>query len=563
MSVATGQEMPKAAVTLGKALNDPVRGISALTRVGVTFTDAQKKTITALAESGKSMEAQKIILAELNKEFGGSAEALGNTLPGRINVLRQTFSNFAGELVASLVPALERVVTWATVHGPEIEAVMRGVFERLGAAVRTAAGVFQEIVSAGSSFAQFLREHETTATAFAAGVAALATGIGAYVIASKAAAIATGTWAAAQAILNAALAANPIGAVIIGLAALAGGLVVAYQRSETFRSVVQRALDAARVAFDAVKTAAVAVADHLRGPLAVAADAARVAFAAFRQGVDFVRAAIDFLMPVIRLAAKFYEAEFKLAVGVAKVAIDAFKTGLDLARSAANTLLAAGRSVATFLEAGWETAVTAAKAVADGFEAAISAVKTALNAVKTAGTAVVNFLGAAWRAAWSAADSALAPVRATLDGLASVLDRIIGLASSAAGAIERVASVAGKLGGIAGAVGSILPGKAAGGPVLAGHAYIVGEKGPEVFVPSFAGTIVPKLEGMAPALASMAAGPVGPLPVSRTVAAAAGDGINVTVHVHGSVVTEGELVRKVRDGFNEALRANPRLGTTF
>ncbi|KKL59122.1 hypothetical protein LCGC14_2218480, partial [marine sediment metagenome] len=77
MSVATGQEMTGSALLLGKALNDPIAGLSALTRVGITFTDAQKDQIKALAESGDVMGAQKIILGELEKQFGGSAAALG------------------------------------------------------------------------------------------------------------------------------------------------------------------------------------------------------------------------------------------------------------------------------------------------------------------------------------------------------------------------------------------------------------------------------------------------------------------------------------------------------
>ena len=75
MSTAMGTEPKQAAIQLGKALNDPIKGISALSRVGVTFTDGQKKTIKSLVDGGKTMQAQKIILKELNSEFGGSAAA--------------------------------------------------------------------------------------------------------------------------------------------------------------------------------------------------------------------------------------------------------------------------------------------------------------------------------------------------------------------------------------------------------------------------------------------------------------------------------------------------------
>lgn len=69
MSKALGQDTKSSAIQLGKALNDPVKGITALTRVGVSFTKDQQKQITALVKSGHSMKAQKIILGELAKEF--------------------------------------------------------------------------------------------------------------------------------------------------------------------------------------------------------------------------------------------------------------------------------------------------------------------------------------------------------------------------------------------------------------------------------------------------------------------------------------------------------------
>ena len=75
MSQALGQDLSSSSIQLGKALNDPVSGISALTRVGVSFTDQQKEQIKTMAESGDVAGAQKLILEELNKEFGGQAKA--------------------------------------------------------------------------------------------------------------------------------------------------------------------------------------------------------------------------------------------------------------------------------------------------------------------------------------------------------------------------------------------------------------------------------------------------------------------------------------------------------
>lgn len=75
MAQALGTDASGSAIQLGKALNDPVQGISALSRVGVSFTDQQKEQIKTMQESGDMTGAQVVILDELRKEFGGSAKA--------------------------------------------------------------------------------------------------------------------------------------------------------------------------------------------------------------------------------------------------------------------------------------------------------------------------------------------------------------------------------------------------------------------------------------------------------------------------------------------------------
>jgi len=119
MSVALGQDTKQSAIQLGKALQDPIKGITALRRVGVNFTQAQQDQIKALVKSGDTLSAQKIILQELQREFGGSAEAAGKTLPGQMNILRENFNNLAGEIVQTVVPALQ-VVTKLFVQHPKL-----------------------------------------------------------------------------------------------------------------------------------------------------------------------------------------------------------------------------------------------------------------------------------------------------------------------------------------------------------------------------------------------------------------------------------------------------------
>ena len=80
MAAVMDTDLAGSAVQLGKAINDPILGVSALSEVGVNFTYKQKEMIRALVESGKLMQAQGVILSELESEFGGAAEAMANPL---------------------------------------------------------------------------------------------------------------------------------------------------------------------------------------------------------------------------------------------------------------------------------------------------------------------------------------------------------------------------------------------------------------------------------------------------------------------------------------------------
>ena len=123
LSVAMGTDMQSAALQVGKALQDPIRGLTALRRVGVSFTTAQEDQIKALVESGETMKAQKIILRELQKEFGGSAKAAGETFGGQINIARERLNNFLGDLVAKAIPYLERLAAWIRQNWPQVRKV--------------------------------------------------------------------------------------------------------------------------------------------------------------------------------------------------------------------------------------------------------------------------------------------------------------------------------------------------------------------------------------------------------------------------------------------------------
>lgn len=118
MSTALGQDLKSSAIQVGKALQDPINGITALRRVGVNFTDDQKEVISKLVETGKVMEAQRLILKELNTEFGGSAVAAGQTFSGQLTILKNNFGELeekiGGVLVKALNPFVAKMVNLVT-----------------------------------------------------------------------------------------------------------------------------------------------------------------------------------------------------------------------------------------------------------------------------------------------------------------------------------------------------------------------------------------------------------------------------------------------------------------
>lgn len=131
MSVAMGTEPKAAAVQLGKALNDPTKGLSALSRVGITFDAQQTSTIKKLQESGHTMKAQKIILKELNSEFGGSAKAAGDTFSGSMSRLKNVFGDLLRDTLMPALPALTKFAKFLETKGVPALGKLGGGFSKL------------------------------------------------------------------------------------------------------------------------------------------------------------------------------------------------------------------------------------------------------------------------------------------------------------------------------------------------------------------------------------------------------------------------------------------------
>lgn len=209
-----------AAMQLGKALSDPEKGITALRRAGINFTDAQKEQIKTLVQSGDVLGAQKLILAEVESQVGGTAAA---TATG-FDIMRVAIENVSERFGALLLPYIEKFATFVTNKVVPYLNNLADVLgeEGVGAAIKLLAGDFVNMTTNMGTFGNILLGLTTAFIAF------------------KGVAIAA---AIAQNLFNVALLNNPIGRVVAILIVLGAAVVAAYLKFEGFRKVVNSVIN--------------------------------------------------------------------------------------------------------------------------------------------------------------------------------------------------------------------------------------------------------------------------------------------------------------------------------
>jgi hypothetical protein len=130
MATAMGTDLQTATVQVGKALNDPIQGVTALRRVGVQLSDAQEEQIKKFVELGDVASAQGVILGELSTQFGGSAAAAADTFGGRITQLKNAFGEIQETIGMALLPILtelaKKLADFLIAHQADIETFVRG-----------------------------------------------------------------------------------------------------------------------------------------------------------------------------------------------------------------------------------------------------------------------------------------------------------------------------------------------------------------------------------------------------------------------------------------------------
>jgi len=138
LSVAFGKDLQSSAVMVGKALNDPIKGLTALSRIGVQFTAEQQEQIKAMMEVGDIAGAQKIIMKELERQVGGSAAAQADAVD-KTMVAWGNFKEAIGDAIidaggrlaglGDIDPAkgLRKAKKWLELNGPQVQEALLGI----------------------------------------------------------------------------------------------------------------------------------------------------------------------------------------------------------------------------------------------------------------------------------------------------------------------------------------------------------------------------------------------------------------------------------------------------
>ena len=112
MSTALEMDLGSAATMLGKALDDPIGKMSALSRAGINFTDEQKAMVKQLVETGDTAKAQGVILDALEQKFGGQAEAAAKVGMGALKQLKNSWGDFLEQIGNTLTPFINKIAAF-------------------------------------------------------------------------------------------------------------------------------------------------------------------------------------------------------------------------------------------------------------------------------------------------------------------------------------------------------------------------------------------------------------------------------------------------------------------
>jgi hypothetical protein len=209
LSAKFGKDLLSSTIMVGKALQDPVKGLTALSRAGISFSPAQAKVIKSLVATGQAAKAQKLILKELERQVTGSAQAMRDADP--LAAMRLSFGEFQEEIGKKLLPLLPRVTDAITKVLDAFGKLSPGMQETVIIVAGLAAAFGPLLIVMGS---------------VTSAIAPMVMGIKSIVAVSIAAGVQTGSLAVSLGVLRAAFV--PLLAAVLPYVAALGALVAIY-----------------------------------------------------------------------------------------------------------------------------------------------------------------------------------------------------------------------------------------------------------------------------------------------------------------------------------------------
>jgi hypothetical protein len=157
LSTRLGGDLKSASIQLGKALNDPVANLSALSRSGIQFSKEQKAVIKSLADSNRLADAQTIILDELARQYGGAGEAASKAglgglkqLQNSLGDLMEDFGAIIAEAILPFVAKIKSLVSSFKALSPETKkfiVILAGVAAAVGPLLLLAGTILPALVT--------------------------------------------------------------------------------------------------------------------------------------------------------------------------------------------------------------------------------------------------------------------------------------------------------------------------------------------------------------------------------------------------------------------------------
>lgn len=343
------------AVQLGKALQDPVKGITALGRAGVTFTEQEKEKIKALVESGNLLGAQNMVLEALESQVGGTAEAGASSF----DRIKLSLMQVADSLGMAVLPLINQFADFVS-----------------GTLVPTVVPMIDKMVASFTNMEPAAKKVLLIVTGVAAGIGPLLMVVGKAVSMFGSLTVMFGAITAAGAIL-----AIKIVAVVAVILAIAAAFKWAYDNSEPLRKAVETLVTTFKNVFNIVKNSVLGAFQSMN-------DTTSKSTSFFTTLGNYIKAFFTGYVTYLTAAIKILGGAFQVAMKVFEIGFTILKMGANIIRG---VLLAAFDILMNKLGPISAALRAVAGGVRSAFSSIASFVSSAFNNVGKAVEIFINF----------------------------------------------------------------------------------------------------------------------------------------------------------------------------